>query len=419
MARWAFRFLLFYIVILCVQPQNRFYFLYPLRIANLSIILAVLLHFISHQESNRQLLRLGPGTVTALLLIFFAFVSNYTGVMQTSSAWNGNIDIIVKNSIVLILIEAMATTVPRVWAVQATLFLSVLWWIKGGLRLSASGATYAGDRIMGPAVSLIENPNGFAYLLTMMIPLYLYFFQQAKNKYMRWLCLAAAVSSVYIVFQTGSRTGLVALISIAIFLLPKYGKKHKLALALGAVAIYYLMSVVSPGNIERFKTIPIQAKMFLFGDPHEQEQEMTSMTQDEQSAWERKMKKKQTWELVKMYPLFGVGINADDRLVEEKFQYATGQVHNEILYAGKQMGFIGMSLYSSLVFILLICGHLIQRNMKDRWPALSDMGWTFKMQAVVVITGGFFSPIPWNAITMILVGAASALYLNIKSGSFK
>ncbi len=421
MDRWAFRFLLFYIVILCVQPQNRFTFLHPLRIANLSILIAVALHFFSFAQAGRQLIRLGPATIFALLLMFFGYISNNVGVMQTSSAWNGNIDIIMKNSIVLILVEAMATTVPRVWAVQATLFFSVLWWVKGGLRLSSAGATYAGDRLMGPAVSMIENPNGFAYLMTLMIPIYLYFFLHSGRKWISWASLATAIVCVYIVLETGSRTGVVALGVAGLFLIPKYAAKHKLALVLGAVAIYFIMAEVSPGNIERFKSIPQQARLF-FGkddDPAQEFRDLSDMDQDEQSAWERRMKKKQTWALVKEYPVFGVGVNADDALVGEKYPYATGQVHNEILYAGKQMGLIGMGLYSSLVLTLFFSGVLIQRRMKKVWPAISDLGWTYKVQAIVIMAGGFFSPIPWNAITMILAGSASALLANLRDQQYQ
>jgi hypothetical protein len=423
MDRWAFRFLLFYIVILCVQPQNRFTFLHPLQIADLSIVGAIGMHFLSHQQAGRSFIRAGPATISAIMLMLFGFISLHTGAMQSSSAWNGDIDIIIKNGLVLILVEAMATTVRRVWAVQATLFFAVLWWIKGGLRLSSAGATYAGDRLMGPTVSLIENPNGFAYLLTLMIPIYLYFYQHSGRKWISWASLACALASVYIVMETGSRTGLVSLLAAGAFLIPKYAARQKLALAVGAVAIYFIMSIVSPGNIERFKTIPQQAKIFFSGggedDPiPEDEKDPLSMTQDEQSAWERRMKKKQTWALIQDYPVFGVGVHADDSLVKEKYPYATGQVHNEILYAGKQMGYIGMAIYTSFIVAMFYSGWMAQRRMKKEWPAIADLGWTFKMQAVVVMAGGFFSPLPWNPISMILAGSASALLLNLKSRSF-
>ncbi len=413
---WAFRLLLFYIAILCVQPQNRFTFLYPLHIADLAVMGSLSLHFISFSQDRQKFIRLGPATITALLLIIFSLISNSVGAWQTSSAWNANMDIIFKNCLVLIMVEAMAFTVERVWAVQATLLLSTLWWIKGGLRLAASGATYAGDRLMGPAVSLIENPNGFAYLLTVMVPLYLYFYQKSRHWYLRYLFLAVALSAVYIIMQTGSRTGLVAMMSVGLFLLPKYAAKHKVGLLVGGAVVFMLVGLIDAGNIERFKTIPQSARDFFSGVDESADQK--AMNQDEQSAWERKMKNKHTWRLIKDYPLFGVGVNASDEFVWEKYPFASGQVHNEILYAGKQMGLIGMGLYVALMGNILLGGRKVQKAAKGWWPAVEDLGWTFKMQALVFLTGGFFSPIPWNPLYLVIAGSASALVANLREESF-
>ena len=411
--RWAFRLLLWYICILCVQPQNRFLFLYPLHIADICILGAAGLHFVAASQEGRPFLRFGPGTTIGILLMFFSLCSLYMGSMQTDSAWNSDIDIIYKNCFVMILVEAMAFTPQRVWAVQSSILFSTLWWVKGGLRLSAAGATYAGDRLMGPAVSLIENPNGFAYLMTLMLPLYLYFFQKAPHRLLRYGFLALALAAVYIILQTGSRTGLLALFAVGAFLLPKYGREHKASLVVAAVAITLFSTSVGALNVERFKSIPDSIRSFLSGGS-EEEEDPSQMTQDQQSAWERKMKNRHTWGLIKAHPLFGVGIQADDDLVWEEFPYAIGQVHNEILYAGKQMGMIGMGLYLALLFTLFRSGLRAQRWARDSWPVLADLGWTFKMQAVVIAVGGFFSPIPWNAVYLIIVGSASALWMNMK-----
>jgi hypothetical protein len=64
--------------------------------------------------------------------------------------------------------------------------LATLWWMKGGLAACRRPAPIMpGDRLMGPAVSLIENPNGFAFMMALMIPIYLYFYQNAKNKWLQ------------------------------------------------------------------------------------------------------------------------------------------------------------------------------------------------------------------------------------------
>ena len=415
MSLWAFRFLLWYICILMVQPQNRFPILWPLHIADISIIMAVGLHVASVVSEKRQLLRFGPATITGLLLFAAAYMSQYVGAYQISSAWNEYIDMLAKNVLVMVLVEATAINLERTWAVLATMVLSSLWWIKGGLRLSAAGATYSGDRLMGPAVSLIENPNGFAYMMCVMIPLFLYFYQQSTQRLMRWFFMFLALASVFIVFQTGSRTGMLILIALGIVLLPKYGGQYKMTLLIAAAAIFLFLPLIGGLNVQRFKTIPV-ALLQTIGV----EVEMDVVDeQGMQSADERKLKNRDTWLLIKEHPLFGAGINAYENLYAHKFPMATGQVHCEILMAGRQMGAVGMTFYVVLLAILLIHGRKIQKYAAKWWPEMADLGWTLKMQMLVFVVGGAFSPLPWNAPELILVGVASALWCNEKEHSLQ
>ncbi len=412
MNRWAFRFILWYICVLLVQPQNRFTFLWPLRIANLSFIIGTGLHFFSCLEGRRPLVRLGPGTILAFLLMFFAFLSLHLGAYQTSSAWNIWIDIIMKNSLLLIMVEALAFSVERVWAVQMTMLICTLWWVKGGLRLSAMGATYSGDRLMGAAVSMIENPNGFAYMMCVFLPLYLYAYQRATRKWIKWFFLACALANVYIIFQTGSRTGLLTLIIMGVFLVPYYGKNHFRALAVIAVALFFIFPLTGKKNIERFRTIPQSIASFL-GMADEDEEEDKGLNQDEQSAADRSLKNKDTWGLIKENLIFGIGVNPDESQIPEEFEHAGGQVHCEILAAGRQMGLIGMGLHVSFISLIFIGGGWVRRNAAH-WPAVRDMGWTFQMQAVAFAVAGSFSPGPWNSVMMIFAGSVSGLIRALK-----
>lgn len=421
LSKWAFVSLMWYICILCVQPQNRFLFLYNLHIADIAAGMAVVLHAVSASQEGRPIIRLGPATVLALALLVCSYISLHTGVFQTWSTWNPNIDIIFKNSLVLILIEATAYNVNRVWGVQFTLLMATLWWVKAGLRLSAAGATYSGDRIMGGAVSLIENPNAFAYLMAVMLPIYIFFFQQEeRRKWLRYGFLGLVFAGVFIIFQTGSRSGFIALICLAVVLIPRFAAQYKAQVVVGGLVMYWVVSMVSPGNIERFRTIPQSIAGFLHREEETgiEAKAVSEMTQEEQSAWERRMKNKHTWELIKMYPVFGVGIDANDSMIPAELPLATGQVHNELLYAGKQMGFIGMGIYLGLIGTLIVRGYLVLRLCRNWWPTCANLGWTLMLQGVVFVSGGFFSPISWNPLFLILAGSASALLTNLKTGRY-
>lgn len=408
---WALRFLLWYVCVMLVQPQNRFTFLWPLHIADITFIGAVVLHGLSCLEGDRPIVRMGPATVLAFALLFFATLSQHFGAYQISPRWNAYLDIIVKNSMLLIMVEALATTVERVWAVQMTTLFCTLWWVKGGLRLSQMGATYSGDRLMGAAVSLIENPNGFAYMMCVFLPLYLYAYQKATQRWIRWFFLACALAAVYIVFQTGSRTGLLTLIVMGALLLPYYGKNHLRALLVIAAALVFIYPLTGEKNMERFRTIPQSIAAF-FSD--EDEEQIRPLNQDEQSAQDRSDKNKQTWEMIKENLIFGLGINPDVSSYVERFPHAPGQVHCEILMAGRQMGLIGMGLYSGFLGIIFFGGWWVRRNAAH-WPAVQDLGWTLQMQGVAIMVGGIFSPLPWHAPMMIFAGSTSALVTILKA----
>ncbi len=412
-SRMALRFILWFVCVLLTQPQNRFPFLFPFHLADIAVAGAVGFHILAVGQERLPLIRMGAATKLGLVLLVLALISNEVGALQPSGEWNAYIDVVFKNVVVLLLVEALCNSVARVWAVEAVIFVATMWWIKGGLRLSMGGATYAGDRIMGPGVGLVENPNGFAYMLCVMIPLYLYFYQQTRHRYFRWIFLAIAIAAVFLTLKTGSRTGLICLLVLSFFLLPKYGARHKLALVVAGVAITLFSSSLGALNVERFKSIPAQITHF-FGGEEAEEKPYDAMTQDEQSAWERRMKNKHTWALIKRYPIFGVGMNAADGLMPDDLPFARGQCHNEILTAGRQMGFIGMALYLSFLVLLFEYGRRVQKYCANWWPEISDLGWTLKLQAIVFAIGGSFSPLPWNIMTLILTACASALWAQVR-----
>lgn len=404
---WAFRAVLFYVIVAYVQPQNRFVFLWPLHIADLSFAAAAGLHLLACLRNGRPLLRFGPATILSLLLLFFSLLSQYIGRFQISSAWNPYIDIIVKNAVLAILLEAMLTSPKRVWAAQMVLLVSTLWWMKSGLSLVRAGASYgSAGRFAGGSISLIENPNGFAYMLCVYLPLYLYLFECAKEKRERLFGLALAFADVFLVFKTGSRTGLVTLVPLGGWILFRLGRTNWKGLLASLVAIAVLFPLTGEQNMARFRTIPAQIRQFLGKDPNTNEP-ARPMTQDEQSADERKAKNRDTWALIQTYPLFGVGVNPSGEAFRE-FPMAGGQVHCETLMAGRQMGVIGISLHWGFILTLLIGGGLVRRRAGG-WAAAAGLGRVFQLQAVAVIIGGSFCPLPWGIPTLAAAACASAL----------
>ncbi len=404
LSTWAFRCLLWYVCIMFMAPQNRFPVLWPLHIADLSFGAALLLHVLACLRSHQPVIRPGWATGLGIAVMVWAAVCNTIGPFQSGWVWNVWMDILYKNIGLLILLESMCDTRQRCWAAMMTVLFCSVYWLKAGIRLAAAGATYSGDRLMGAAIGMLENPNGMAYMLALVLPLYLYVFQAARSKIERMLFLVGVVADVFIVLKTGSRTGLVTLLAMSIWILPRYARQHGWGLLGAGVAFFFLLPLTGEKNIQRFKTIPQSAMSFL---GFQVERSEGPLSQDEQSAEERSAKNRDTWRLIKAYPLAGVGMHPDDRYWLS-YPMAQGQVHCEILMVGRQMGFPGMGLYLGMLAQIGWCGWMVRRRHAG-WSGMAELGWVYQLQAIGILIGGSFCPMPWHGPMMVIAASSSAL----------
>lgn len=405
LSTWAFRFLLWYVCIMFVAPQNRFPVLWPLHIADISFVGAIVLHALSCLRTHQPLIRPGWATGLGVALMGWAAVCNTIGPFQSGWTWIGWMETIYKNIGLLVLLESMCDTRERCWATMMTMLFCSVYWLKVGVRLAAAGATYSGDRLMGAAIGLIENPNSMAYIVALMLPLYLYVYQAAESKTEKWVFLAGVVADLFIVLKTGSRTGLVTLLAMAIWILPKYIRHHGFGLLVAGVAFWLLLPLTGEKNVQRFKTIPESAKSFL---GFQVERHEGPLNQDEQSAEERAAKNRDTWRLIKANPLHGVGFHADESKYAGEYPMARGQVHCEVLMVGKHMGFIGMGIYLGMLAQIWLCGRSLRLRYAG-WPGMAELGWVYQIQAIGILVGGSFCPLPWHGPMMLMAATSSAL----------
>lgn len=104
-----------------------------------------------------------------------------------------------------------------------------------------SAASMAGwemmDRLAGAPHDII-NPNGLAFVILTILPFLYYFFSYSFK--MRILCLSIACISLYALVLTGSRSGFVAFLILAIFIAFKSRQKiiAFLILFIGLIAIF-------------------------------------------------------------------------------------------------------------------------------------------------------------------------------------
>jgi len=391
---WSFRFLMWFVLWLMTQPHFRFPFLVPFHCADILFAGAFGLHVLYSMSNNKNIIYMGPVTKMALTLLGLAMVSHFFNPAQKSIAWNGEIDIILKVVVVIILLEAQVDSVYKAAAVIGTLCLGSMWWIKGGVRLSQAGATMTGDRIMGVNVSMISNPNELAYVMCIMIPALFFFYAISRKKLYQWGFIALIGAAAFVVLRTGSRTGLVALTLSLVFMGPRMLKKHKEFVTIALVGGFFLIGAIGASNIERFKAMRVTAIAFFT----KSSVPLAELNQDELSAASRMTKIIDTAKLVAFhYPVLGVGTNPKVTAATDLgLGFAKGKVHSEPFMAARQMGIGGFILYYLFLYKPFMAGRRMHRYLQDSWPEMATMGWALQGMLVAVAVGGLFSPSAWN-----------------------
>lgn len=373
----------------------------------MTFIIAFALHIFDCAENSKTFFRLGPATKFALILMAWASVANMFGAYTGPFNWNGEYAGIIKNCMVLILLEATITSPHRAFAVLMTVAACSLWWFKAGVRGIQAGGTFQDARIMGPNVGLVQGPNEFGIFMVVIVALCIGLYYIAERKsWMKWGFLAAALAGVFVVLQTGSRAGLLTLIAFGILFAPRLAKTRFSGLLIIPVVIYFAATGIDEENMARFRTIRDAIVSQIQGAPLKPYDEMN---QDERSAEDRRRKNDDTWGLIKANPLAGVGLAPNEGRYPAEFSFARGVVHNELLLAGRQMGIPGMILMLAMYIWVIWIGTRIFHQTKHSWREVSMMGWCCRTMSICLFVGGLFSTFAWNMLLMALMAATSEL----------
>ncbi len=419
MSSWSFRLILFYLLILFTQPHFRFTFLIPFRLGDITFGGGVLLHFFDCISKGKKIIRLGSVTKMCLLILSLSLISHFFNVNASNHNWNPLIDSIFKVCLVIIILDAQTDSIYRASAVTAVLSLGTLWWLKGGVQLARAGATWgSGDRLMGANVSIIQNPNDFAYLTAFFLPAYFLFFQLSGKRYLKLACLAAFFIGTYIILQTGSRTGFLCLVTVYAFYLPLFLKRHKPFLVAGTVGIMFMLGLVSiggaglipEGNLKRIAGIGnLILEIFDLAKAKTQDEMSIEEREDADSGRIRYKKAAATLDLVLRHPFMGVGTSPRQAVFENNY-LVYGMVHTESLVAGRIMGVPGILIYLFTLYLPFRWGRDVRRMTANTWPQLYNFAYALQAQALVIFVGGAFSPSVFNFPHMTMFVVSGAIY---------
>jgi O-antigen ligase len=236
----AFKIFLVCSFVLLGRPQDLLTFLQPMRPALVLTVLAVCAMVLG---ARRQELADALSTAESkrYLLFYLIMIIGVPFAYYRRGAFEGVFENYIVNMLFFVLVVSQVTSLQRlkslIWVVC---LCTAMYSVFGGLLQTGSSG---GGRF--EIAGNVFDPNDTAYLLLSLFPLCFYFVRFNEGLLKRLVALAAVVSSVAIILQTGSRGGILGLGTVLLIaLLSKTGgieKGYKIFLIVILASAWLLM----------------------------------------------------------------------------------------------------------------------------------------------------------------------------------
>ena len=198
-------------------------------------------------------------------------------------------------------------------------------------------------RATGP----IGDPNFFAQIMTVLVPVSFERFMHEERLRFRLLALWGMTVSVFTVILTYSRGGLLAMLAALLVLLIVYPPKRiQVPIIIFSIAVF--ISLLPPHYLDRFLTL---GEIFNSGNA-------TSIRIEERSLQGRISENLAGWEMIKDKPLFGVGLSSYNYLFpiyskNQGFALVASQreAHNMFIEVAAETGIVGFSIFIIFLYI--------------------------------------------------------------------
>lgn len=250
------------------------------------------------------------------------------------------------------------------------------------------GFSFAGWGLMGPP-GYFANSGELAILMLMLFPLAFYFYQLLKDKvkpWEKWLLIVFWVCPILTVLGASSRGAQIALVIELLIIFRKSIIKPKMFIGV-AILCFTLFQLLPAEQKERF-----------------------SQSGDDKTSQQRLLYWQRGWEMMKDYPLTGVGFFNFASYFEVHYSqdmlYETAQLpHNIFVQVGTDVGFVGLFIFAVLLFYSLVITYGMVLNkrtdpLEKAWGAglgLGVLGFIVAGQFVTVTYYPFF----WIHLAMI------------------
>jgi O-antigen ligase len=225
-------------------------------------------------------------------------------------------------------------------AVASFTFLNGIFQSQYGFDILRHKEFIKADHLRRISASFV-HPNDFASYIIFVLPFsFCFFFKELKRNQKIFLVMNCLIG-LYCLLKTSSRAAWLGfLIGLVIYF---FYYKRKISILVPLAII--LVVAFTPHGIER----------------------MTSLFAMEQNTvWERTQLWKGTWEMVKVHPFLGFGVNTFSRYFLEYKPAIYPDIrytHNSYLQMWSEIGILGLGTFVSIIFIILTD---VFRDMREK-----------------------------------------------------
>lgn len=391
---WA---LIGFTVILLLAPQERFPALAPLRIALLSVAVAVLACGYKRLKQRLPLIQFSTDVVLMFLLAFWALLTLPFSVWPGGSAGFFT-DMFLKSVVCFLLLSHALTGFRQVWGVcwclvlcTVPLTLTTLGNYAAGIDMGAGG-----DRVLGYSSGLTQNPNDMALMLNLILPLCIALLLGTTHSLGRLFLTGVAGLIVVAVILTFSRAGFLTLVFIGgsyAWLLRS--RPQRILIPIALILGMFALPLVPDSFYDRIDTI-------------------VNIEEDQtQSAQTRLADMKVAADAALAKPLVGSGIGMSILAMNEARGEHWVDIHNVYLQLALDLGFIGLLFFILLLVQCLRDTGAVLRDSRSAGETPDQLGLiaeALRVSLMAFALSAMFYPVAYNFYFYYFAGLAIACF---------
>ncbi len=345
--------------VLLVAPQTFVPGLSALRVALLTVVVAVA-SYVHYQVSRGRPLTIWPREMKLTLwLVAWAFVTVPFSVWPGGS-WALLTDLYLKTLVIFWLLTNTVTTPVRLRQVAWGLTLMTVPAALSGVKNYASGIymQYGAGRIRGyDAGPMTGNPNDLALTLNLVLPFTVALLFLTKRPLWRAVLIGIIALDLVAIVLTFSRGGFLTLALSAAIVLWRITRRAGPKYAFAAVGLLLVLAPLVPSSY--------YARLATITDVE---------ADDTNSAEQRQEDLFVAMGYIARHPVIGAGIGNNELALNKERGTRWAAVHNAYLQVGMELGLPGLILYVAVVVgTLKAVGRVVRRTRGD--PAHRDLFW--------------------------------------------